>query len=89
MNQERKCVSLLGQPVKHYISIEPTLPYDMKPETKCVSLLGQRLKRYTNIEPMLPYNMSRETKSSQQTRDVEPMLVHCWSTVYDAGPTLN
>ena len=25
----------------------------------------------------------------QQTRDIVPMLVQCWSTVYDAGPTLN
>ena len=24
----------------------------------------------------------------QQTRDIDPMLVQCWSTVYDAGPTL-
>ena len=26
---------------------------------------------------------------SQQARDVEPMLVQCWATVCDAGPTLN
>ena len=25
----------------------------------------------------------------QQTRQVEPMLVQCWTTVYDAGPTFN
>ena len=24
----------------------------------------------------------------QQTRDIEPLLWQCWSTVYDAGPTL-
>ena len=23
------------------------------------------------------------------TRYIEPLLVQCWSTVYDAGPTLN
>ena len=27
--------------------------------------------------------------ASQQTRDIVPMLVQCWFTVYDAGPTLN
>ena len=26
---------------------------------------------------------------AQQTRDVELMLVYCWPTIYDAGPTLN
>ena len=28
-------------------------------------------------------------RTTQQTRDVDPMLVQCWSIVYDAGPTLN
>ena len=27
-------------------------------------------------------------QSGQQTRDIQPMLYQCWSTVYDAGPTL-
>ena len=27
--------------------------------------------------------------SSQQTRDVHPVLIQCWSSVFDAGPTLN
>ena len=27
--------------------------------------------------------------TAQQTRDIEPLLFQCWSTVYDAGPTLN
>ena len=26
--------------------------------------------------------------SSQQTQKIDPMLFQCWSTVYDAGPTL-
>ena len=30
-----------------------------------------------------------QTKTSQQTGGIEPMLVSCWSTVCDAGPTLN
>ena len=25
---------------------------------------------------------------TQQTRDIQPILCQCWSTVYDAGPTL-
>ena len=27
--------------------------------------------------------------SSQQTRDIEPMLALCWADVYDVGPTLS
>ena len=27
--------------------------------------------------------------STQQTCDVDPTLVYCWSTVYDVGPTVN
>ena len=27
-------------------------------------------------------------KPTQQIRDVDPMFVQCWATVYDAGPTL-
>ena len=26
---------------------------------------------------------------TQQTAYIEPLLVQCWATVYDAGPTLN
>ena len=26
---------------------------------------------------------------TQQTRDIDLMLVQCWATVYDAGPTLD
>ena len=25
---------------------------------------------------------------SQQARDIEPLLVQCWSSVYDAGSTM-
>ena len=28
-------------------------------------------------------------RSSQQTRDTEPMLVYCWASVVDGGTTLN
>ena len=26
---------------------------------------------------------------SQQTQGIDPMLIYCWTTVFDAGPTLN
>ena len=26
---------------------------------------------------------------NQQTRDIEPLLVQCWASVVDGGPTLN
>ena len=28
-------------------------------------------------------------RRTQQTRDVEPMLIECWSIVFDSGPTFN
>ena len=27
--------------------------------------------------------------SDQQTRDIEPLLVHCWASVVDGEPTMN
>ena len=27
--------------------------------------------------------------TTQKTGDVEPMMVYCWTSVCDAGPTLN
>ena len=33
--------------------------------------------------------MAPPQSTPQQTRDVHPLLVHCWATVYDAGPSLN
>ena len=32
--------------------------------------------------------LSENLEPTQQTRDIDPMLDQCWSTVYDAGPTL-
>ena len=34
------------------------------------------------------FDNSRVDKTTQKTRDFDPMLVQCWSTVYEAGPTL-
>ena len=31
--------------------------------------------------------MHGNERGSQQTRDVDPMLLWCWATVFDAGPT--
>ena len=32
--------------------------------------------------------LKRFTPSSQQTRDADPLLAQCWSSVSDPGPTL-
>ena len=42
----------------------------------------------TNHEINRAY-INHELQVAQQTRDNHPLLVQCWSTVYDAGPTLN
>ena len=34
-------------------------------------------------------NKSIPPEGIQETRVTDPSLVQCWSTVYDAGPTLN
>ena len=30
-----------------------------------------------------------ESRRTRQTRDARPLLVYCWATVYDGGPTVN
>ena len=35
------------------------------------------------------YFFKLDKTPTQQTQDIEPLLVQCWSTVYDAGSTLN
>ena len=41
---------------------------------------------------LIEYLISRTAHShhphTQQTQGVEPMLIYCWPTVYDGGPTL-
>ena len=50
---------------------------------------------YFSSKQLLPFGFAqlslyhRETCTYQQTWDVDPMLVYCWPTVYDAGPTVN
>ena len=49
------------------------------------------LRRWPNVSCSLP---EQETvacayASAQETHDVEPILVSCWPTVSDGGPTLN
>ena len=51
-------------------------------------MLVHRLRRWPNIVPA-QYQLLMFPVISQQTRDIVPLLVQCWSTVYDAGPTLN
>ena len=34
-------------------------------------------------------SFNKRISVDQQTQEIDPMLVRCWSTVYDAGPTLN
>ena len=50
-----------------------------------VPMLVHRLRRWPNIG--LIYRVCCPL-TSQQTRYINPMLVQCWSTVYDVGPTL-
>ena len=62
-------------------------------------MLGQRRRRWANIIPALSQCfivagtclslLYMIVRAPQQTRDIVPMLVQCWFTVYDAGPTLN
>ena len=39
--------------------------------------------------PICPGKLYSRIILSRHTQDVEPMLVLCWPTVYDAGPTMN
>ena len=49
------------------------------------AMLVHRLQRWANIKTTL----GRSTVFTQQTRYIDPMLVQCWFTVYDADPTLD
>ena len=37
----------------------------------------------------LSVGLIRPNVTGQQTRDIEPLLVHCWASVVNGGPTLN
>ena len=56
-----------------------------------VLLFDQRYRRWSNIETTLGRRLEIAwmIEQTQKTRDFDPMLVYCWSTVSDAGPTLN
>ena len=34
-------------------------------------------------------SLFQQRRFSEQTENVEPMLLKCWPTVYDTGPALN
>ena len=51
-------------------------------------MLVQCRKQWTNNEPALGQR-SMLLCSTQQKRDIEPMLVECWPPVYDVVSTLN
>ena len=59
-----------------YIVIYPFRMYYTTEPTKCLK-----------DESRTPLN-SKTYPLTQQTRGIDAMLCHCWSTVYDAGPTM-
>ena len=46
-------------------------------------------KNPTVISVLEVINLVRRYTTAQQTGDVGPALVHCWTTVYDVGPKVN
>ena len=51
-------------------------------------IIDLHIQYMTNPEINRAY-IIHELQVAQQTRDIHPLLVQCWSTVYCAGPTLN
>ena len=73
----------------------PGLPLEM---TTCVdrsrgisvgSTLWRRLGRVGQRCKGAGLRRGEDQQDMRQTRDIEPLFVQCWSSVYDAGPTLN
>ena len=52
--------------------------------TQCGPLLGRRRRLWPNIG-----SISFLLDHNHQIRDVDPMLVHCWTDVVDDRPTMN
>ena len=86
-NQARSCVRSRGV-------IGVMMRYTMV--HNAVLMLGHSVRRCSSIKPALfEYIVFSDYRCSviqsiltQQTRDINPMMVQCWSTVCDAGPTL-
>ena len=54
------------------------------------TLIGRSTKLVRQLQDVNRYKTPAVNKyTTQQTRDSHPLLVQCWSSVYDAGPTLN
>ena len=54
-------------------------PSKLQTLNQCGFNVGQRRRRWPNIKLTL----------CQQTLDIDPVMVHCWGTVCDAGPAVN
>ena len=50
-------------------------------------MLVQSLRRWVNVILALGHRVY--DLPTQQTRDIEPLLIQCWASVVDGGPTLN
>ena len=64
----------------------------LKARTSVGLIWGQSHRRCDNIRTTSRRDITNLWSlypASQQTRDIVPILVQCWFTVYDAGPTLN
>ena len=46
------------------------------------------MKRFVSVTACLIHNNYQSESTSQQTRGIHPMLVQCWASVEDSGPTL-
>ena len=60
--------------------------------TRCASIGLMFAQRSSNcVSPILPWRAQTCIMSPppRKTRDVDPMLVWCWTTVYNAGSTLS
>ena len=54
-----------------------------------LSRVYYRYSYYSALEPHQCAKQNVACQHSQQTRDVEPMLVQCWPTVCNSSPTSN
>ena len=58
-------------------------------------MLAHRLRRWSNIMPTVGQRLvfagirTSFRLGLSSSRDIEPLLVQCWASVVDGGPTLN